>query len=48
MQKNVKENLLAAPKYFKSTIRKESKVIDITSIDKVPETIPKGKEVLPE
>ena len=27
---------------------KESKTIDITSVDKVPDTIPEGKEVLPE
>ena len=27
---------------------KESKLIDITSVVKVPDTIPEGKEVLPE
>ena len=33
---------------LKSTGGKESKPIDITSIIKVPDTIPEGKEVLPE
>ena len=31
-----------------STGGKESKPIDITSVVKVPDTIPEGKEVLPE
>ena len=33
---------------LKSTGGKESKPIDITSVVKVPDTIPEGKEVLPE
>ena len=33
---------------LKSTGGKESKPIDITSVAKVPDTIPEGKEVLPE
>ena len=33
---------------LKSTGGKESKTIDITSVVKVPDTIPEGKEVLPE
>ena len=33
---------------LQSTGGKESETIDITSIVKVPDTIPKGKEVLPE
>ena len=33
---------------LQSTGGKESKPIDITSVVKVPDTIPEGKEVLPE
>ena len=33
---------------LQSTGGKESKTIDITSVVKVPDTIPEGKEVLPE
>ena len=33
---------------LKSTGGKETKPIDITSVVKVPDSIPEGKEVLPE
>ena len=33
---------------LQSTGGEESKTIDITGVDKVPDTIPEGKEVLPE
>ncbi len=50
----VREARIHAPAHLQNLISlqsargKESKTIDITSVDKVPDTIPEGKEVLPE